>query len=188
MEIFKKYLREHLHVPIDEIDMCNARITARTIAKNDFIARPGNLSGYTYFVERGVLRMYTISDNGKEHALQFAPELWLLADRRSTYMKKPSAFYIQAVEDSDVVFIEQVFIDELVKRFPKAAEKITLLLHRHIYYMQHRISRLLSSTAEELYRDFMDTYPQLANRLPQYMIASFLGVTPESLSRVRAML
>jgi len=173
-------------MPLEELGICNDRISYRKVAKNDFIATPGSISGYTYFVEKGVLRMYSISESGKEHIIQFAPEMWLVADRRSTYLNEPSAFYIQAIEDSIVIYLEKGFIEDLIKLFPQTAEKITLLLHRHIMFMQHRVSMLLSATAEELYLDFLDTYPHLINRIPLYMIASFLGITPESLSRVRS--
>ncbi|MDR2473990.1 MAG: Crp/Fnr family transcriptional regulator [Tannerella sp.] len=177
---------ENCGLPIEEIGICNNRISYKTVAKNEFLVMPGNISGYTFFIERGMLRMYAIDEKGKEHTIQFAPEMWLLADRRSTYLKEPSKFYIQAVEESDVVYLERGFVEELVKMFPDVAEEITMLLHRHIMLGQHRIHQLLSASAEERYLDFLDTYPHLINRLPLCMIASHLGMTPESLSRVRS--
>ncbi|MDR1814665.1 MAG: Crp/Fnr family transcriptional regulator [Tannerella sp.] len=186
MEVFKNFLMDNLKMPLEDLGIISDRISYRTVEKNEFIVSAGSISGCTYFVEKGVLRMYSISESGKEHIIQFAPELWLIADRRSTYLHEPSAFYIQAIEDSEVVFIQKGFIEDIIRMYPDTAEKITLLLQRHIMLMQHRVNMLLSATAEELYLDFLETYPHLLNRVPLYMIASFLGITPESLSRLRS--
>jgi CRP-like cAMP-binding protein len=129
--------------------------------------------------------MYSIDNGGKEHIVQFAPEGWLVFDRQSLYMNEPSTYFIQAVEDSVVVYIKKGFIEEVIKTYPQSAERNTFILNRYIMIMQYRINLLLSATAEERYIDFFDSHPGFINRVPLYMVASYLGMTPESLSRIR---
>ncbi|MDR1723079.1 MAG: Crp/Fnr family transcriptional regulator [Tannerella sp.] len=186
MDIFKNFLLQTLELPVEDVESCTNGLSHHNFEKNQFIVSPGNISGYAYFVNKGVLRMYSIDTGGKEHIIQFAPEWWILSDRRSTYLNEPSMFYIQAVEDSEVVFIKKGFMEEIIKTYPTSAAKTTMILNRHIMLMQHRVNLLLSATAEERYLDFLTTYPGFINRVPLYMIASYLGITPESLSRVRS--
>ncbi|MDR0836486.1 MAG: Crp/Fnr family transcriptional regulator [Tannerella sp.] len=182
---FKGFMIKALEIPHEDLDMYLNRVTHRSIAKDDFILMSGTVSEYIYYIEKGVLRMYSINKNGKEHIIQFAPEGWLVFDRESTYMNTPSKYFIQAVEDSEVVYIKKGFLEDIIKTYPQSAEKNTFILNRYIMLMQHRINLLLSATAEERYLEFLENYDGFINRVPLYMIASYLGITPESLSRVR---
>jgi CRP-like cAMP-binding protein len=138
-----------------------------------------------FFVEKGLLRLYTIDDLGKEHVIQFAPENWIVSDRSSAYFNQPSDFYIDVVEDSEVVFLDKVFMDKASEQDLNFRHYFEKLLHNHIRHIQRRVSLLLGATAEQRYMDFIKLYPDLMLRVPQWMIASYLGITPESLSRVR---
>lgn len=154
-------------------------------AKGDFLLRQGEVGKHSFFVEQGLLRYYSIDNKGKEHILQFAPEEWFLADRESVYFHQPSHYFIQALEDSVVVLIDEEFILQLAKQDDSFLAFNNMLLHNHIRHLQNRINLLLSATAEERYLDFIRIYPDLLLRVPQSMVASYLGITPESLSRVR---
>lgn len=129
--------------------------------------------------------MYSIDKNGKEHIIQFAPESWLISDRSSLYFNEKSIYYIEAVEDSEVLFLHPDFFSRLVEQFPNSIEKSDIIAQKHIRSLQDRINSLLGETAEERYMKFIRMYPDLLLRVPQWMIASYLGITPESLSRVR---
>jgi CRP-like cAMP-binding protein len=174
-----------LEIPHEDLEMLLSKVTTRNIPKDAFIIMPGNVSGCIYYTEKGILRMYSIDNGGKEHIVQFASGGWFMSDRQSLYTNEPSGYYIQAVEDSVVVYIKKGFLEDVIKAYPQSAEKNTFILNQYIVLLQHRINMLLSTTAEERYLDFLQTHPALANNIPLYMIASYLGMTPESLSRVR---
>ncbi|MDR2385426.1 MAG: Crp/Fnr family transcriptional regulator [Tannerella sp.] len=182
---FKDFMIKMLEIPREDLEMHLSKIITREIPKDKFIIMQGNVSEYIYYTEQGILRMYSIDNNGKEHIVQFAPEGWLVFDRQSLYTDEPSNYYIQAVEDSVVAYIKKGFLENIIKTYPQSAEKNTFILNRYIMMMQYRIYTLLSATAEERYLDFITSHPGFINRIPLYMLASYLGMTPESLSRVR---
>lgn len=153
--------------------------------KGDFLLRQGEVCRHSFYVENGLLRYYSIDDKGKEHILQFAPETWFVTDRESAYFYQPSNYFIQALEDSSIILLDESFITQLAQKNKSFLEFNNRLLHNHIRHLQNRINQLLSATAEERYLDFIKIYPDLLLRVPQSMVASYLGITPESLSRVR---
>jgi CRP-like cAMP-binding protein len=187
MNLLKTFLLDTMHVPYKNLNDYDQSISVRQVAKNEFILTPNQINRHFFFVERGVLRMYSINENnGKEHIVQFAPEGWIIFDRRSLYFNTSSQFFIQAADDSEVDFIEKNVIFDIIKLCPQTAGAYTTILNAHIARLMERVSMLLGSTAEERYLEFIKTYPKFINRVPLYMIASYLGITPESLSRVRA--
>ncbi|SFI64371.1 cAMP-binding domain of CRP or a regulatory subunit of cAMP-dependent protein kinases [Kaistella treverensis] len=179
------YLSEVLEVPKDLMDPCSAHYSVKNVAKNEVLLQPGDVCRETYFVEKGLLRMYSIDRNGKEHIIQFAPETWLISDRSSLYFNEKSNYYIDAAEDSKVLLLNNDFFTRMMEKFPQTAENNDLLLQKHIRNLQNRVNSLLADTAEERYMTFIKMYPDILQRVPQWMVASYLGITPESLSRVR---
>ena len=155
------------------------------ISKGNFLLRQGEICKHSFFVESGLLRQYSIDNKGKEHILQFAPETWFISDRGSIYFNQPSDYFIQALEDSKVLQIDERFILHLAEQNKSFLAFNNKLLHNHIRHLQKRVTQLLSATAEERYLDFIKLYPDILLRVPQSMVASYLGITPESLSRVR---
>jgi CRP-like cAMP-binding protein len=129
--------------------------------------------------------MFSTDRNGKEHIIQFAPEKWLMSDRSSLYFSEKSNYYIEAVENTKVLLLTPDFFQNLNMQFPGTIANNDLLLQKHIRNLQNRVNSLLSDTAQERYLDFIKMYPDLMQRVPQWMVASYLGITPESLSRVR---
>jgi len=156
-----------------------------SVSKGEYLLMPGEVCRSSFFVEEGLLRYYSIDAKGKEHILQFAPENWFMADRESAYFGKPSQYFIQALEDSTIVTLNENFILRLSAKHPAFIEFNNRLLHNHIRHLQNRVNQLLSYTAEERYLKFIELYPNVLLRVPQTMVASYLGITPESLSRVR---
>ena len=131
------------------------------------------------------MRMYAIDSNGKEHSVQFAPEDWWLSDSASLMTKAPSQYFIDAIEDSEVLLLDPPSHQKLLKRIPGYAAAFQAGLQKHAAAKDRRIINSLSSSAEERYRHFMETYPSIALRVPQRMVASYLGITPETVSRIR---
>lgn len=185
MENIETYLSEVLEIPKEAITSCNDFYIPKKIGKNEFLLKEGEICLDTFFVEKGLLRMFSLDRNGKEHLIQFAPENWLISDRSSLNFNEKSKFYIEAIEDSEVIILGSDFFTKLIENYPHIAEKNDLLLQKHIRNLQNRVNSLLADTAEERYMNFLKMYPDIMMRVPQWMVASYLGITPESLSRVR---
>lgn len=160
-------------------------LKVRVYNKGELLQQEGKFYKHMYFVGRGLLRSYTTDSSGKEHIIQFAPENWWSGDLNSMYFNDPSLFFIDAVEESEVVAIDEGFYKRAKKICPGFGNFHEHLLFNSMRHMQKRINLLLAATAEERYLDFMAIYPNIALRVPQLMIASYLGITPESLSRLR---
>lgn len=182
---FRNHLSKILGVPIESLDFCSTFYEVRKVKKNEIILSEGEISDCTFFVEKGLLRMYSIDKAGKEHVIQFAPENWIISDTTSQLLNEKSRFYIEAIEESEVIVTREGFFEDLSKIYPDVAEKNQRLMFNHIKNLQNRVNALISTTAEERYLEFLKKYPNLMLRAPQWMVASYLGITPESLSRVR---
>lgn len=179
------YLAEMLEMPVEMVVACGKRYPHRKVTRSEILLQPGDVCQDTFFVEKGLLRMYSVDKNGREHIIQFAPERWLISDRSSLYFNEKSNYYIDAVEDSEILLLDTAFFTGMVQNFPSAAGNNDLILQKHIRALQNRVNSLLADTAEQRYLDFIKMYPQLLQRVPLWMVASYLGITPESLSRVR---
>ena len=157
----------------------------KTIRSGETLQRAGEVAQYASFVARGCLRSYLIDSKGKEHIVQFAPENWWLADNNSLAKGTPSPYFIDAIEDSDLLLIDPPSHEELVEKVPGYAAAFRKGLQRRASAREERIVNTLSKSAEERYLDFLDTYPSIVTRVPQWMLASYLGVSPETISRIR---
>jgi len=144
-----------------------------TVKKHQIIQRPGELNSKVYFVKKGLLRSYSIDQKGKEHIFMFAPEDWIVAD--SVSPEEPTELFIDALEDSILLKEEKIF---------KPTEKQFKLIRR-MHVLQKRIILLMSATGIQRYEHFLETYPDIVQRVPQRMIASYLGITPEALSAAK---
>lgn len=155
--------------------------------KGAVLQDPGQESSKAYFVKSGILRSYTIDEKGKEHVFMFAPEGWIISDIESQAFHAPSQLFIDVLEDAEVYEItnqeRNFMVNELKKELYE--QQITQFTRR-IGVLQRRVIMLMSATAAERYQHFMDTYPELPNRVPQRLIASYLGITPEALSKIKS--
>lgn len=149
--------------------------TEVTFKKGEILQRAGDLNTKAYLVKKGLLRSYTIDEKGKEHIFLFAPEGWLIAD--NTLPDQPAELFIDALEDT---------VAHVLKKEIGTLEPDFLALFRRLSVLQKRIIMLMSSPAIQRYEHFIETYPEIIQRVPQRMIASYLGITPEALSKVKA--
>ncbi|MGO1585640.1 Crp/Fnr family transcriptional regulator [Mesonia sp.] len=180
-----KYFTSNLDIDENDVLSLAENCMVKKVKKEEFLLRENEHCKYTFFVENGLLRQYSIDDKGKEHTISFAPQNWFVTDRESVYFDQPSAYYIQALENSKIAMIDEGFIHKLSEKIPSFTDFNNKLLHNHIRHLQNRINMLLSASAEERYLQFVAMYPDILLRVPQTMVASYLGITPESLSRVR---
>lgn len=183
MESFQKHLEFVLSKP--EFSQLSTYLIEKKVKKGEIILNAGSICNHSFFVEEGLLRSYSIDQQGREHMIQFAPENWIISDRSSLLFQEPSEFFIDAVENTTMIMFDEEFVikaSELSANFRTFNQKA---LNNHIRHQQKRINLLLSAMAEERYLNFIELYPNVTLRVPQWMIASYLGITPESLSRVR---
>jgi CRP-like cAMP-binding protein len=165
----------------EKLQALKTGMVTKKLPKGHMLLRKGDKASKTYFVKSGCLRSYTIDEKGKEHIFMFAPEGWLIGDIGSFSNDKPSELFIDAIEDSEV----EVLDDTLVSMNNVPVQEAVTKLAKRIYVLQKRIIMLMSATLQERYLDFIETYPDIVQRVPQKMIASYLGVTPEALSKMR---
>lgn len=157
----------------------------RLYRKRQYVLQEGDVCTQFYFVVRGCLRMYKIDEKGSTHVLQFAAENYWINDLGSFHGVKPSALNIDALEDTVVLQISRDDLISLYMQAPKFDRIFRVLLENSFIRLQERLLQNISSTAEDRYQTFLEVYPHLMNRLSQVQIASFLGITPEFLSRLR---
>lgn len=155
------------------------------ILKGELIQRPNENKHKIIRVKTGLLRMYTIDPNGKEHIYLFAPEGWTLSDFAAIAEKKSSDFFIDALETSELEIITKDINEELPIILNEHVLPTIELMGRRIATLQNRVVMLLSYSALDRYKHFIETYPNITNRVPQKMIASYLGITPQALSKIR---
>ncbi|MGO3181935.1 MAG: Crp/Fnr family transcriptional regulator [Aequorivita sp.] len=182
---FNAYIAQAAGISEEDAKKLYNSLQKKEFKKGSILLRKGALCKHSFFVEKGLLRSYMLSDDGKEHIIQFAPENWFIVDRSSVYFNDPSESFIEAIEDTEVVLINEDFFCQANEISPAFSQFNDKLLHNHIRQMQKRINLLLGASAETRYLSFIKLYPDLLLRVPQWMIASYLGITPESLSRVR---
>lgn len=182
---FTQFLTSNLHIDGDALNELVSKCQVKHVQKGEFLLRQGDHCEHSFFVESGLLRQYGIDEKGKEHIIHFAPENWFVTDREAVFFKQPAKFFIQALEESRLLLLNEQFIQHLTNSMPSFLAFNNRLLHNHVRQQTNRIYQLLSATAEERYLDFISIYPDIMLRVPQAMVASYLGITPESLSRVR---
>ncbi len=189
MDKFRNYFFEKkVSLTDSEFNYWASLFIKKNFKPHQFLLREGEVCKYTAFVIRGCLRLYTVDAKGKEHIMQFAPENWWISDIDSFTRQTPSLYFIDAIENSEVLLIDQLNNKSALEKIPALALFFQTLMQNRQSVTQKRIVFSMSASAEERYLDFLKTYPTFAQRFPQHMIASYLGITPESLSRVRKQL
>ncbi len=182
---FNAFLNDNLNTPPEAFEPLLNQMKRMKVKKGDFLLRQGEICKHSFFVESGLVKYYSIDEKGKVHVLQFAPEGWFVSDRDSSFFNEPSPYFIDAIEDSEVLLLDNDDLCNLTLQQPEFGVLNNRLLHKHIRQLQTRINLLLSASAEERYQAFIKMYPDLLLRVPQHLVASYLGITPEGLSRVR---
>jgi CRP-like cAMP-binding protein len=168
-----------------EKDELSQRVTERRVKRRQFILQDNDICRHYSFITEGCFRMYGVDELGKEHNLQFAAENDWIVDIGSFHSEKPSKLYIEALEPSIIIQLEKRDLIFFYVNYPKFDRNFRVIIENKFIEIQNRVLQNISSTAEERYLAFLDQYPKLSNRLPGTQIASYLGVTPEFLSKIR---
>lgn len=180
------YFDKLIPLEIEEKTLVTELFKPRLYRKRQYLLQEGDVCNQFNFVVRGCLRMYKIDNKGNTHIVQFAAENWWLVDIGSFHQRNASELNIDALEDTMVLQISYDNLISLYLQSPKFDRIFRVLIENSFVSLQKRLLQNISSTAQDRYITFLQTYSHLNNRLPQTQIASFIGVTPEFLSRLRS--
>ena len=179
------YVSRYVTLDEEEIAYFASFLRIKKLRKKQFLVQPGFVCTHKSYVIKGALRAFYMDQEGKDHTMAFAIEDWWISDYSSLIYQEPATLFVEALEDCTLIQIsyeaEQTFLNKL----PKMEKFERIITQRSLAFQQKRLSSNLSKTAEERYHEFVNKYPALVNRVPQYMLASYLGFSTEYLSKIR---
>ncbi|MBL7769320.1 MAG: Crp/Fnr family transcriptional regulator [Flavipsychrobacter sp.] len=184
-ELFFQSFNEKVPLSPEEQEKIKTYLTPKKLRKKQYLLQEGDLCKYIAFVEKGALKSYVIDEAGTERITQFALEGWTISDLYSFLTGEPATYTIDAIEDAELILISKAAHEELLQTVPKYETYIRLQITGAYIALQRRLTSIISLPIEERYKNLIATYPTIVQRVPQHMIASYMGLTPETLSRVR---
>ncbi|MBS1662477.1 MAG: Crp/Fnr family transcriptional regulator [Bacteroidetes bacterium] len=179
------HIRKFVPLSEEEENLLTTSLRHKKVRKKEFLLKEGQLCSANHFVLKGCFRMYFIQENGVEQIIQFAIENWWITDYQSLDWQQPSHFYIQAIEPSEIALFDQSIIPDLCDRIPKLDRYFRLIVQRAFAASQQNLLYIYTFSGEERYHHFNRAFPEFIQRVPQYMIASYLGFTPEFVSKIK---
>ncbi|MCD6013623.1 MAG: putative transcriptional regulator, Crp/Fnr family [Flavipsychrobacter sp.] len=185
MELLKKNVTNNVSLSDDEWQKFRQPFELKTFKKKEFLLREGEICRFEGFVNKGCFRVYHIGSKGFEHVLYFAIEGWWIGDIDSFTNQIPAQLSIQALEDSEVLCISKKDKEDLYDVLPKVERLFRIMSQKRVVALQRRVISKMSKSAEELYLDYIATYPQIVQRLTSRQVAAYLGISHEFLSKIR---
>ena len=185
-ELILKNISRFIDLTEEEKNYFTSLLKVKRLKKKQYLLQEGDTSRNEYFVNKGCLRAYSIDEKGQEHIVQFAIEDWWIGDMYSFLTQTPARLTIDALEDSELFCLDSSSVENLFNKVPKFERFFRMLVQNAFIAGQRRIIESMSLTADDRYCRFIENYPLMEQRLPLKQIASFLGITPESLSRIRS--
>lgn len=185
-DTFRKYLEDKIALTNQDFEFIESVSSFKKLRKRQYLLQEGDVCRFNAFVCSGFLRYYYLDEKGQEHIMQFAPENYWTGDRESMDSGLPSKYNVDAIEDSEVLLLKKEDFELIRKTVPAFNDFVNKMLQKNVLVLQERIHVSLSLSAEEKYSNFISKYPSISNRVPLHMVASYLGVSAETLSRVRS--
>ncbi|HEY8893709.1 MAG TPA: Crp/Fnr family transcriptional regulator [Niastella sp.] len=179
-------IKKHIDLTTEEEELITTAFRYKKVRRNQVLVQPPDIAMYEHFVASGCLVQYYLDDNGIQHTLLFAPEGWWTTDLPSFLTGQEAKYHIEALEDSELLIISKQLLDKLLVKIPLLNNFFRVLYQNAVMAQEERLLNVLSTKVDERYLRFVKKYPQLQNRIPQYLIASYLGVTPEFFSKVKS--
>ncbi|HET8886577.1 MAG TPA: Crp/Fnr family transcriptional regulator [Salinimicrobium sp.] len=183
--LFQK-IKETIAINDDEFEFVKTLFIPKKLKRRRYLLSEGDICKYTIFVEKGLLRSFTTDEKGTEHTLQFSMEGWWAADLYSFFTEEPTQFHIEALEESEVLLLSKPSWDLLLEKVPSFERYFRILIQNNLIATQRRLIGSFSETAEEKYNNLLLQCPSIVQRVPQHMIASYIGISRETLSRIRS--
>ena len=184
-ELFFKHFREKVALTEEQQERIKTFLTPKKLRRKQYLLQEGDPCRYIAFVEHGALRAYSVDESGNESIIQFALEGWTISDLYSFLTGEPATYNIEALEDCELALIGQEAHEEMLRSIPPYETYTRLQITGAYLAMQKRLTSILSLSSEERYNNLNALYPSIVQRVPQHMIASYMGLKPETLSRVR---
>lgn len=184
-QVFRNYLTDKSNLSAEEIEIIISYSTVKKLRKREHFLKEGSVNRHRAFVCNGCARMYRIDSNGVEHILRFATETWWVGDQESYTTEQPAKSNIDMLEDTELLIWTKSDMELFQTEMPQFNVFLETLMTKSLQASHNRIYASISLSAEEKYNDFLNTYPNMSNRVPLHMIASYLGVSRETLSRIR---
>ena len=182
------YIAKYVTLTNTEVDFLTSRLSSRKYLKGQYILQQGDISQTECFIISGCTKMFYLDDNGQEHIIMFSIEDWWTSDLGSFISQTPSDFNVQCLENTEIIQFSYNNIEEIFSKIPKLERFFRKIIEKAFVASQKRIIRNFSLTAKERYIIFRNNYPKIEQRIPQYMIASYLGITKEFLSKIKSQL
>ncbi|WP_407527880.1 Crp/Fnr family transcriptional regulator [Lacibacter sp. MH-610] len=187
-QLIHQNISRHITLTAAEFDYFTSLLKLKRLRKKQFLLQEGEVCHYECFVNSGCLRHYYLSANGQEHIMQFAVADWWIGEQSSFLTDEPSKYFIDVLEDAEFLLISKTDLETLYTRVPKFERFFRIAFQNSYVALQRRILAGLNQTAEERYLDFINRYPDIEQKVPQHQLAAYLGIKPESLSRIRKQL
>jgi len=184
-ELLFRNISRHITLETAEKDLFISLLQTKRVRRKEYLLKQGDICRTENFIVSGCLRAYTIDEEGQEHIVLLGVEDWWISDLYSFLTQTPAAFFIDALEESEIVQITRNNLETLYEKVPKFERFFRILFQNAFIAQQQRINQNLSLTAEQRYLEFIRKYPQLEQRLTQKQISSYLGITPVFLSMLR---
>ena len=180
------HIQKFISLEQSDIDILESSLSLSKIKRKEHVLEEGQICNAMYFIINGCFRQYIINNKGNEQTLQFGIESWWITDYLSFHNNTPSHFYIQAVENSDIIAIDKTVLESLLIQIPKLERYFRIVSQKTFGAAQMRIKFLFTMSAEERYQHFNNLNPEFVQRVPQYMLASYLDFSAEFMSKIRS--
>jgi signal-transduction protein with cAMP-binding, CBS, and nucleotidyltransferase domain len=185
MQQFRDSLKQMIQIGNDELDAFTTRCIAKTFNRYDVLSRPDVVPNEVFFINSGIIRVTVTDNDGVEHTVHFALENQFIADYSCFIMKQPSVYTLQALENTETVILPRSAVEWGYKNLQQGDKLGRLIAEFYFIYQDNRIRNLYARTPKERYDNITEVFPDIHNRVPQHMIASYLGITPVHLSRLK---
>lgn len=180
------HIKRYVSLDGDDEALLRSHLKVVRLEKKDFLLKEGQVCRSNHFILEGLCRLYFVTEEGNEQIIQFAIENWWITDYISLDSQQPSQYYVQALEPTSVAVLEKKVQDELFQKLPQLERYFRLILQRAYAASVMRVHWIFTQSGEERYHHFNTSFPEFVQRVPQYMLASYLGFTPEFLSKIRS--